>query len=78
MKNETQQLFERDLNVTEKEWKVLANYGYADQYYGCSDVQQWQFKMREAMMEDEGFEMESGEKIFQRNDKNTIINILNR
>jgi hypothetical protein len=34
--------------------------------------------MKEAMMEDEMFEMETGERIFKAGDKSRIISILNR
>lgn len=78
MKSKLQIIFEKELNVTADEWSALINYGYADQYYGCDDILQWQRKMREAMMEDEGLEMELGEYIFLGNDKNLIINVLNR
>ena len=72
------EVFEKELNVTSKEWNALANYGYVDHYHPDETIQHWQMKMREAMMEDENFEMESGEKIFKGNDKNLIINVLNR
>lgn len=69
----------KELNLTEKEFSVLADYGYCDQFIpGQMTVQQWQSRMKEAMMEEEMIEMELGESLFNPGDKNTIINILNR
>jgi hypothetical protein len=68
-----------ELNLTEKEFCTLADYAYCDHFIpGQMTIQQWQNRMKEAMMEDESFEMESGESIFEPGDKGIIINILNR
>ena len=77
-KDSLKELFTKGLQVSESEWEALCNYGYADHYNPDETLQQWQFKMREAMMEDEGMEIELGESIFEGNDKNLIINVLNR
>ena len=67
------------LNLTEKEFNTLADYAYCDHFVpGQMTIDQWQSRMKEAMMEDEMFEMESGESIFRPGDKGIIINILNR
>lgn len=69
----------KELNLTEKEFSILADYGYCDQFIpGQMTVQQWQSRMKEAMMEEETMEMELGESIFRPGDKRTIINILNK
>ena len=78
MKSEAQLLLEKELNITQREWSVLCDYGYADQLFVSSSVQHWQSRMKEAMMEDEMMEMELGESLFNPGDKNTIINVLNR
>jgi hypothetical protein len=68
-----------ELNLTEKEFNTLADYAYCDHFVPSQmTVQQWQNRMKEAMMEDEMFEMESGESIFRPGDKSRIISILNR
>lgn len=73
------EILTKELNLTEKEFGVLADYGYCDQFIpGEMTTQQWQSRMKEAMMEDEMAEMELGESIFRQGDKNIIINILNR
>ncbi len=64
------------LKLTEKEFLILASYGYADQYSG-GDVKQFQQLMLESMMEEEGMEDEYG-PIWEGNDKNILINIFNR
>jgi len=69
----------KELNLSEKEFSVLADYGYCDQFIpGQMSVKQWQSRMKEAMMEDEMVEMELGEPIFRPGDKDTIIGILNK
>jgi hypothetical protein len=69
----------KELNLSEKEFSVLADYGYCDQFIpGQMSVQQWQSRMKEAMMEDEMAEMELGESIFRPGDKGIIIRILNK
>lgn len=69
----------RALDLSEKEFSVLADYGYCDHFIPDQmTVQQWQSRMKEAMMEDEMAEMELGESIFRPGDKNIIINVLNR
>lgn len=73
------EILTRELNLTSGEFKVLANYAYCDHFIpGEMTVQQWQSRMKEAMMEDETFEMETGERIFKAGDKSRIISILNR
>jgi hypothetical protein len=72
------ELFVNGLDVSEKEWTALCNYGYADHYNPDETLKIWQNRMKEAMMEDQEFEMKSGERIFKGNDKNLIINVLNR
>lgn len=68
-----------ELNLTEKEFNTLADYAYCDHFVpGQMTIQQWQNRMKEAMMEDEMAEMELGESIFRPGDKGIIINILNR
>ena len=42
------------------------------------DVKQWQSRMMEAMMEEEGIEMEIGEPLRRPGDKNKLISIFNR
>jgi serine/threonine protein phosphatase PrpC len=64
------------LKLTEKEFLILASYGYTDQYSG-GDVKQFQQLMLESMMEEEGMEDEYG-PIWEGNDKNILINIFNR
>ena len=67
------------LNLTEKEFSILADYAYCDHFIpGQMTIQQWQSRMKEAMMEDEMLEMELGESIFEAGDKSRIISILNR
>ena len=73
------EILTRELNLTSGEFKALANYAYCDHFIpGEMTVQQWQSIMKEAMMEDEMFEMENGEHIFKAGDKSRIISILNR
>jgi hypothetical protein len=75
----TKEILTKELGLTEKEFGVLADYGYCDQFIPSEmTTQQWQSRMKEAMMEDEMAEMELGESIFRQGDKNIIINILNR
>lgn len=78
--NKTKELLMTTLRLTEKEWDTLANYGYCDHFgmVGRDTVASWQNWMREAMMEEEGMEAELGEPIWQGNDKNILISILNR
>ena len=67
------------LNLTEKEFSILADYAYCDHFIpGQMTIKQWQSRMKEAMMEDEMAEMEAGISLFRSGDKNVIINILNR
>ncbi len=73
------EILTRELNLTPEEFDTLANYAYCDHFIlGEMTVQQWQSRMKEAMMEDEVFEMETGESIFEAGDKSKIISILNR
>jgi len=73
------EILTNELNLTEREFNTLANYAYCDHFVpGEMTVQQWQGRMREAMMEDEMLEMELGESVFNPGDKSTIISILNR
>jgi len=73
------EILTKELNLTSGEFKVLADYAYCDHFIlGEMTVQQWQSRMKEAMMEDEMFEMETGERIFKAGDKSRIISILNR
>ena len=73
------EILTRELNLTSGEFKALADYAYCDHFIpGEMTVQQWQNRMKEAMMEDETFEMETGERIFKVGDKSRIISILNR
>jgi len=73
------EILTRELNLASGEFEVLANYAYCDHFIpGEMTVQQWQSRMKEAMMEDETFEMETGERIFKAGDKYRIISILNR
>ncbi len=69
----------KELKLSEKEFSVLADYGYCDHFIPSQmTVQHWQNRMKEAMMEDEGMEMELGEPIFRPGDKNIIIRVLNK
>ncbi len=73
------EIITKELNLTDKEFSVLADYGYCDQFIlGQMTVPQWQSRMKEAMMEEETMEMELGEPLWNPGDKNIIINILNR
>lgn len=45
---------------------------------GRETIPEFQNFLREAMMEDEGLEAELGESVWQGNDKNILINIMNR
>jgi hypothetical protein len=75
----TKEILTKELGLTEKEFGVLADYAYCDQFIpGEMTVQQWQSRMKEAMMEEETMEMELGEPLWNPGDKNIIINILNR
>ena len=68
----TKEILTKELGLTEKEFGVLADYAYCDQFIpGEMTVQQWQSRMKEAMME-------LGEPLWNPGDKNIIINILNR
>jgi len=64
------------LQLTEKEFMTLASYGYTDHFSG-GDIKQWQQRMLECMMEEEGMEEEFG-PIWEGNDKNILINIFYR
>lgn len=75
----TKEILTRELNLTEKEFNTLADYAYCDNFIpGQMTVQQWQSRMKEAMMEDELAEAEAGISLFAPGAKRTIINILNR
>lgn len=73
------EILTQELNLTPREFDTLADYGYCDHFVpGEMTVQQWQGRMKEAMMEDEMMEMELGESLFKPGDKGIIIRILNR
>jgi len=77
--SKVKEILVNELNLTKKEFDTLADYAYCDHFIpGEMTVQQWQGRMKEAMMEDEMFEMETGERIFKAGDKSRIISILNR
>ena len=77
--SKVKEILTKELNLTKKEFDTLADYAYCDHFVpGEMTVQQWQNRMKEAMMEDEMFEMETGERIFEAGDKSRIISILNR
>lgn len=67
------------LGLTEKEFSTLADYAYCDQFDPTRQtVSQWQSRMKEAMMEEEGMEMELGESLWNPGDKQILMNILYR
>ena len=74
----TKQELTQALNLTGKEFGLLADYAYCDQFMPGGDVKQWQSRMKEAMMEEEGIEMEIGEPIWRPGDKDKLISIFNR
>lgn len=77
--SKVKEILVNELNLTKKEFDTLADYAYCDHFVpGEMTVQQWQARMKEAMMEDEMLEMETGERIFEAGDKSRIISILNR
>lgn len=77
--SKVKEILTKELNLTKKEFDTLADYAYCDHFVpGEMTVQQWQNRMKEAMMEDEMLEMELGESIFETGDKSRIISILNR
>ena len=77
--SKVKEILTKELNLTKKEFDTLADYAYCDHFIpGQMTVQQWQNRMKEAMMEDEMLEMELGESIFEAGDKSRIISILNR
>ena len=77
--SKVKEILTKELNLTKKEFDTLADYAYCDHFIpGQMTVQQWQNRMKEAMMEDEMLEMELGESISEAGDKSRIISILNR
>lgn len=67
------------LSLTEKEFSTLADYAYCDHFDPRNQtVSQWQSWMREAMMEEEGMEMELGESLWNPGDKQILMSILYR
>ncbi len=79
-KKTVKEILVEGLKLTEKEFDVLASYAYADHFgmAGRETIPEFQNFLREAMMEDEGLEAELGESVWQGNDKNILINIMNR
>ncbi len=66
------------LNLTEKEFGVLADYAYCDMMRKDQTVEDWQRERLEGMMEEEGIEQELGEPLWNPGDKNICIDIFYR
>ena len=79
-KKTVKEILTEGLKLTEKEFDLLASYAYADHFgaVGRETIPEFQNWMRQAMMEEEGMEVELGEPIWQGNDKDVLMNILNR
>ena len=70
------EILTEELNLTEKEFNLLANYAYCDQFDSkTQSVNEWQQRQLEAMMEEEGMEAELGEPMWEPGDKNKLMNI---
>ncbi len=80
LKKTVKEVLIEGLKLTEKEFDILASYAYADHFgsVGRATIPEFQNWMRRAMLEEEGMEAELGEPIWQDNDKNVLMNILNR
>jgi len=77
--NNIKEILVKELNLTEKEFSVLADYAYCDRFNpNTQSVSEWQQRQKESIMEEEMMEMELGESLWRPGDKNIIINILNR
>jgi hypothetical protein len=73
------EILTEELNLTEKEFNLLANYAYCDQFDSkTQSVNEWQQRQLEAMMEEEGMEEECGEPMWEPGDKNKLMNIFYR
>jgi hypothetical protein len=73
------QVLTEALGLTEKEFNTLADYAYCDQFDPASQsVKEWQSRMLEAMMEEEGMEAELGEPLWAPGDKRILMNIFYR
>ena len=67
------------LNLTEKEFDLLADYAYCDRFSPKEQtVSQWQGQQLEAMMEEEGIEADIGEPLWNPGDKDKLISIFYR
>jgi len=69
----------KELNLTEKEFSLLADYAYCDRFNpNTQSVNEWQQRQLEAMMEEESMEAEYGESMWRPGDKNKLMNIFYR
>ena len=71
-------IIQSELKLTDSQFNTLAEYGYCDMIMEHETVKEWQYRMREAMMEEEGMEEELGEPIWEPGHKNILINIFNK
>ena len=69
---------QKELKLTGKQFNTLAEYGYCDMILQDEPIKQWQQRMKEGMMEEESFEKELGESIWEPGDKRILIEILNK
>ena len=66
------------LNLTEAEFRLLADYAYCDMIRKDQSVADWQRERLEGMMEEEQMEYELGEPMWRPGDKNKLIDIFYR
>lgn len=72
-------ILKKELNITDKEFDLLANYAYSDRFNpNTQSVKEWQRNQLEAMMEEEGMEAELGEPMWEPGDKNKLMDIFYR
>ena len=71
-------LLVKELNLTDEEFSILADYGLCDTSYPHQTVADWQAQTRREMGEFEMIEMETGEPVFEPGHKRKIMSILNR
>ena len=72
-------ILKKELNITDKEFDLLANYAYSDRFNpDTQSVSEWQQSQLEAMMEEESMEAELGEPMWRLGDKNKLMNIFYR
>lgn len=66
------------LNLNSKESQVLVDYGYCDMIFPDESISEWQNRMKEILMEEEQMEQEAGHPFWSPQEKNMLINVLNR